>query len=113
MQRSDIPTEIQIVKVVFMEESYNGRVTDSTLKFMYEDSQINQLRKDHYADLVAMITTDTPNVCGIAYFNSWVSATAVDCLRSYTFEHELGHNFGGKFKYDHCINFVELLTLAQ
>ncbi|MFM7051370.1 MAG: zinc-dependent metalloprotease family protein, partial [Planctomycetota bacterium] len=61
------------------------------------------LRDATKADLVAMVTSEDPGVCGVAYLlpqnnasaaNSGFSVSALPCLATRVLTHELGHNFG-------------------
>lgn len=46
------------------------------------------------ADLV-MLVTPPGKYCGIAWIGGRTSVVGIDCFRSLSFAHELGHNFGG------------------
>ncbi|MFJ5283517.1 zinc-dependent metalloprotease family protein [Pseudomonas sp. NPDC088429] len=60
-----------------------------------------QARNANRADMVALITQNAKDVCGIAFAGVAVDRTGVfsltnrSCISNYTFHHELGHNMGG------------------
>jgi len=96
MQGVQVPSAVQIVDVVYLSEGFRGGADVETLDIIRFDENIAQWRSDAQADLVAMITGSGGSYCGIAYLDSPESSSRVDCLDSYTFSHELGHNYGGR-----------------
>jgi len=73
----------------------------SNLSPLRQNNQVKALRDAHSADLVALVQSDDPDLCGIAYimdevgsgFSPWAySVTAFRCRT--TLAHEVGHNMG-------------------
>jgi Metallo-peptidase family M12 len=93
-QGMGLSVALQITSFVHLTASYDGLADGSTLSFISADSNVNSWRRDARADLVALITGGTGSVCGIAQVLGAYSVTAGNCLSTYTFTHELGHNLG-------------------
>lgn len=96
-----VPTRIRLVHAALTPYTESGTYLDNLSRL--QDSadgpmdELHVLRDQYGADLVALIA-DVSDVCGVAWLffddaGYGFSMTSVNCT-SFTFAHELGHNFG-------------------
>lgn len=110
LRRSDVAIRLNVLRT--FEVAYPSHLETNTsisLGWLRENTYFNQDLRDHMrADLILMVTADTGGACGVAYAptagfpmkdnpNWWIYSVAVtrlDCISSFTFEHEAGHLMG-------------------
>lgn len=95
---------VRIVDAIFLAPGYDRQVNSNTLDQIRNSPAIQTWRRNANADLVAMIVGTTTGNCGIAYLEAPESVTRLDCLESYTFSHEIGHNIGCLHDRNNCPN---------
>ena len=100
---SHVDADIRIVHTQKVNFANDSKTDGAALNALTSNDEVAELRKQHGADMVAMITKTGP-YCGIAWVpgsrsqgklfgkNSSYSVTGANCVSA--FAHELGHNMG-------------------
>lgn len=113
---------VAMVKVDYVEDLSDSMSTDLNRLRLTSDGymdEVHQLRNDFDADVVALIVDEQADVCGRAFQRSFsstaFSVTKFNCIDTYTFAHEVGHNLAAHhdqangtnqhYQYGHGYNF--------